>query len=71
MNENRKIIPIIDCPICGAKDVPLSYEVTMSKGKKTIEMWSCSSCGKVPNILKDLKVKRWVSVKELRELGWG
>lgn len=70
VNENKKIIPIIDCPTCGAKDVPLSHEATMTKGEKTIEIWACSSCGKVPNVAEDLRIKRWISIKELKALGY-
>ena len=71
MRKDKKVIPVIDCPICGAKDVPLSHEATMQKeGKPDLEIWQCSSCGKVPNIAHDLKIKRYISMKELEELGW-
>ena len=71
VTENDKVIPVVDCPVCGAKDVPLSLEVTMEKeGHSDIEIWSCSSCGKVPNIGKDLKVKRYISIKDLKKMGY-
>lgn len=71
VNETTPIIPIIDCPICGAKDVPLSHVSTMRKeGHPDIEIWQCTQCGKVPNIGHDIEVKRYVSISELREMGW-
>lgn len=71
MNKTKKIIPVIDCPICGEKDAPLAYEATMTKkGKPNIIVWSCAHCGKVPNLGEDIEVKKYVSIKELEELGW-
>ena len=69
--DNDKVIPIIDCPNCKEKDVPLSYEGTMVKeGFPEIVIWQCTSCGSVPNILDEVKVKKWVSIKELEEMGY-
>jgi len=71
MRKDKKVIPIIDYPVCGEKDVPLSLEATMQKeGRPDLEIWQCSSCGKVPNIEHDIKIKRYISIKELEELGW-
>ncbi len=71
MNKNKKIIPIIDCPICNAKDVPLSYGGTFTKpGCPTVTIWTCTNCGKVPNVANDVQIKRYVSIAELEELGW-
>ena len=69
--QDNKVIPVIDCPNCGAKDVPLSHEVTMTKeGMEDIEIWACTNCGTVPNIAGDLKVKAYISIKQLKALGW-
>ncbi len=68
--DDVKCIPIIDCPICHTKDVPLSHVAAMTKGKKTVEIWECSNCGKVPNIGEDIKVKRYISVNELLAMGF-
>lgn len=71
MRKDKKVIPIIDCPICGKEDIPLSYEGTMTKpGNSDIEIWSCSNCGKVPNLAEDIRVKRYISIIELKALGW-
>ena len=67
----EKVIPVVDCPICGAKNVPLSYHGTFSRpGVQDIQVWECTSCGAVPNVVKDLEVKQWISVEELKEMGW-
>lgn len=70
VNDDITCIPIIDCPICEAKDVPLSHEATMTKGDKAIEIWQCSSCGKVPNIANNLKIKRYISINDLKAMGF-
>lgn len=64
-----KIVPIVDCPNCGAKDTPLSFKAQMVKGEKVIEIWECPECGTVPNFGSDLEVKRWVDIQELKEAG--
>jgi len=71
IGDTEKVVPVIDCPICGAKDVPLSLETAMTKeGSPDIEIWSCSKCGKVPNVAEDIKVKRWLSTRDLEAMGY-
>lgn len=71
MRRDKKVIPIVDCPSCGAKDVPLSFEGEFTKkGRPDVVVYTCSNCNKVPNVAEDLKVKRYISIKELEELGW-
>jgi len=55
-------IPLIDCPMCKTIDVPISYKTTMTKGKKSIDIYECTICGKVPNITTDIKVKSYVEL---------
>ena len=64
--------PVIDCPVCGAKDVVMSCEGTYIRREepKQITVWSCSACGKVPNIEHDIVIKRWVTTAELEAMGW-
>jgi len=58
--EEKKGVPVIDCPNCGAKDIPLSHIATMvKKGYPDIEIWECSACGAVPNLGSDVPVKRY------------
>lgn len=67
----KEIIPVIDCPICGAKDVPLSCDSILSKeGESDIVVWSCSACGKVPNLAEDVKVKRCLSPEDMEKMGY-
>ena len=71
VKDTDKIIPIIDCPICKTKDVPLSLHSTMTKkSHPNIEIWECTSCGKVPNLTHNIKIKKYISVKELEQMGW-
>ena len=71
MDKDAKIIPVIDCPVCGAEDVLLSFEATMSKkGHQDIEIWTCSQCGKVPNVGSDIKVKHYISMADLEAMGY-
>ena len=74
LKEDMKTIPIIDCPMCGVENVPLSFdgefEDKSGRHRPNIVVWSCSSCGKIPNLVGDVKVKRYISLKELKELGW-
>lgn len=72
-NKDRKFIPVIDCPICGAKDAPLSFEAEFQhkeKGRPSIIIWSCSNCGKVPNVAGDMKIKRYISINDSELMGY-
>jgi hypothetical protein len=42
----------------------------VKEGFPEIVIWQCTSCGSVPNILDEVKVKKWVSIKELEEMGY-
>jgi len=71
MYKSDKIVPVIDCPVCGAVDTPLSHQATVRKdGYPDIDIWECSNCGKVPNLMQDIKVKKYVSVRDLEKTGW-
>jgi len=64
-------VPVIDCPECGAKDSPMSYEGTYTKkGHPDIVLWTCSACGKVANITHDIIIKRWITAEELEAMGY-
>jgi uncharacterized Zn finger protein len=70
-DKTAKVIPIIDCPVCKAKDVPLSHINTLSKkGHPDVVIWECTNCGKVPNVAQNLKIKKYISVEELETMGW-
>jgi len=72
MNDEQ-LVPIIDCPLCGAKDVPLSHEGSFVRHETPeirIDLYTCSACGKVPNVEEDLVIKRWVSMVELEAMGY-
>jgi len=69
--DTEYMIPIIDCPLCGAKDVPMSYEGTFTKeGFPEIELWTCTNCKKVPYVEEDVPIKRWITTEELEKMGW-
>jgi len=69
--KNRKCIPVVDCPNCGAIDVPLSFHGRYRKeGLPIITVWSCTKCGTVPNLDEDLKVKRYISANDLEKMGF-
>jgi len=55
-------IPLIDCPTCGQKSVPMNYKTTMVKGDKEIDIWECACCGKVPNAAEDVEIKAYVEL---------
>jgi Zn ribbon nucleic-acid-binding protein len=55
-------IPLIDCPACKTENVPLSYRCTMVKGDKTIDIYECAKCGKVPNVSQDVEIKKVVKL---------
>jgi hypothetical protein len=55
-------IPLVDCPACKNKDVPLIYKTTFTKGRIHVDIFECACCGKVPNITDDLKIKTTVNL---------
>jgi hypothetical protein len=56
---------LIDCPICGIRDAPLSFKATMAKGDKSIDIYECAYCGKVPNLGVDIKIKGRIRREDL------
>lgn len=69
MREDRKVIPIIDCPGCGEKDIPLSTKGPFKKkGYPDIYVSFCPNCDRVP--IDESEIKRYVSIKELKEMGY-
>ena len=66
----EKIVPIIDCPYCGEKDVPASHRGPYSKGTIEVHIWSCPSCDSVLNFDRDFEPKKWITVEELEKMGW-
>ena len=60
------VYPIIDCPICGEINVPVSQLHLINDGlPKTINY-----CLKCHQVIEELKPKGYVSMLELEEIGW-
>ena len=57
-------IPLIDCPVCKTINAPLNYKTTMVKGDKSIDLYECAVCGKVPNLTDDIAIKGYVDVPD-------
>ncbi len=58
--KEGEAIPLIDCPVCKTIDVPISFKATMTKGDKSVDIFECAVCGKVPNLATDIKIKGYV-----------
>ena len=70
-DNDTLMVPLVDCPWCGEKDVPQSYEGTWSKeGSLDVVIWVCSNCGKLPSLFHSVVIKRWVTAAELEAQGW-
>lgn len=71
IEDEVRLIPLIDCSRCGAKDVPaFSKSIQTKKGCPDISLWVCSNCGQIPYTLRDLKIKQWVTPEELKAAGF-
>ena len=55
-------IPVFNCPICNNNNVPLIYKATMEKGDKTVDIYECACCGKVPNFAHDIKIEATIKL---------
>ena len=70
MMIEEKTVPIVDCPYCGKKDVPASHTGPYVKGTVEVNVWSCPFCDAVLNLEHDFEPKKWITIKELEEMGW-
>lgn len=68
---DTKCIPVVDCPHCNNKNVPLSCEgIESGPAGENVYVWMCPMCERVVNTVEGVYIKDLISLRDLKSGDW-